>query len=151
MAMKKSKKMLIIGNFLYYDVLNSNDRMYTKECAEQIVKQFGELDHPMFGQIGYPEPINFRGGLSDVSHEVKEIHINSENHTIEGTIEILDGTPNGRRLLGLINNDITKFNECYVIRSRGTGEVNENKEVVNFNIISFDVVPKDTDAFKNNQ
>lgn len=158
--MKKFKKMIINGKFLYYDALNDNGRIYTKECAEDIVKQFEELkdEMPMLGQLGYPQPDllqdpktdYFKGKLGDVSHKIKEIHINPESHAIEGTIEILD-TPKGRHLLGLINNDMTKFNELFVVRSRGTGEVNENKEVINYNIISFDVVPKDTDAFKNNQ
>lgn len=140
--------MKIAGTFLYYDVINANGRMYTKECAEQIVKQFSELDHPMYGQIGYPDANNFgKEYLADASHEVKEIHINEERKTIEGTIETLASTPNGQRLLNMIDNDITKFNECYVIRSRGTGEINKNNEVTDFNIISFDVVPKDTDAF----
>jgi len=140
--------MKIKGTFLYYDVENSNGRMYTKECAKDIVKQFEELSHeiPMFGQLGYPNAENFKGNLSDASHKVKEIHINEERKSIEGTVEILN-TPNGRKLLGLIDNDIEKFNELYVVRSRGTGEINENKEITNYNIISFDVVPKDTDAF----
>jgi hypothetical protein len=140
--------MKIQGKFLYYDVMNSNDRIYTKECAKNIVKQFEEMKYAMFGQIGYPDVDNFaRGYLGEVSHQVKEIHLNPEEKTIEGTIEILDKTPNGRKLLNLIDNDIKKFNETYVIRSRGTGEINENKEVVNFNIISFDVVLRDSDAF----
>ena len=142
--------MKIKGKFLYYDTINENGRMYTKECAEDIVKQFEELkdEMPMLGQLGYPEAEDFKGKLGDVSHKIKEIHINTETHAIEGTIEILD-TPNGHKLLGLINNDMTRFNELFVVRSRGTGEINQNKEVINYSIISFDIVPKDTDAFKN--
>lgn len=161
--------MKIQGKFLYYDVINANDRMYTKECAENIVKQFGELDHPVFGQLGYPDADNFKGNLSDFSHKVKEIHINTKTHAIEGTIEILEGTPNGKKLLKMLKNKLTiwdkilnliyktfnktykkeiiNFNDMFVVRSRGTGEINENKEITNYNIISFDVVPKDTDAF----
>jgi hypothetical protein len=37
--------MKIQGKLLYYDVENSNNRVYTKECAENIVKQFEELNH----------------------------------------------------------------------------------------------------------
>jgi hypothetical protein len=152
MAMKKFEKMNLKGKFIYYDTVNENGRMYTKECAEDIVKQFEELDHrfPMVGQLGYPEAEDFKGKLGDVSHKIKEIHINPESHAIEGTLEILD-TPNGHKLLGLIKNDMTKFTTFFVVRPRGTGEVNENKEVVNYKIISFDIVPKETDAFKNNQ
>jgi hypothetical protein len=42
---------------------------------------------------------------------------------------------------------MSRFNELFVVRPRGTGEVNKNKEVTNYKIISFDIVPKDTDAF----
>jgi hypothetical protein len=142
--------MKLKGKFLYYDVENRNGRMYTKECAEDIVKQFGELDHPTFGQLGYPDADNFKGNLGDASHEVKEIHVNAETHAIEGTIEILD-TPNGEKLLDLIHNDIANFDKYYVIRSRGIGQINENKEVTDYKIISFDVVPRDTDAFIDQQ
>jgi hypothetical protein len=151
MAMKN--KNLIKGTFLYYDVENSNNRIYTKEMAEDIVKQFNERiqeGERILGQIGYPEPEQFEGRLGDVSHEVKEIHLNPECKTIEGTIEILE-TPKGNYLLKMIDDNIDKFKECFVVRSRGFGEVNENKEVTNFKILSFDIVSKESDAFKNNQ
>lgn len=140
--------MKIQGTLLYYDVENKNGRVYTKECAEDIVKQFSEFVYPMFGQLGYPDEDNFgRGNLGEISHQIKEIHLNPEEKTIEGTIEILDKTPNGKKLLTLIDNHIEKFNELFVVRSRGVGTTNENKEIVDYKIISFDVVPKSTDAF----
>ena len=144
------KNQTITGTLLYYDVENSNGRIYTKECAEDIVKQFNEGIHnqmPMMGQIGYPEGDEFRGRLENVSHRITEIHLNPAKKAIVGTFEILE-TPQGKKLWEMIDNDPEKFKETYCLRSRGTGNVNENKEVVDFNIISFDVVSRDTDAFK---
>lgn len=145
--------MKLQGKFLYYDTENENGRIYTKELSKDIIKQFEErkeLGEVLFGQVGYPPPEEFLGRLDHTSHAIKEIHLNEETKSIDGTIEILD-TPAGRQLMEMVNNDPTKFGELFVVRSRGFGEVNENKEVTNFKILSFDVVPKEEDAFKNNQ
>lgn len=142
--------MKIQGKFLYYDTENENGRIYTEDLSKDIVKQFKERADMVFGQIGYPDPEEFRGNLQNISHRVEEIHINEETKSIDGTIEILD-TPEGRKLLNMVNNDVNLFQEMFVVRSRGLGEVNENKEVTNFKILSFDIVPRGDDAFKNNQ
>jgi hypothetical protein len=142
--------MKIQGSFLYYDVENLNGRIYTKECAENIVRQVQELadsGETLLGQIGYPNGDDYRGKLGEISHEVKEIHINPETHAVDGTIEILDTTPNGKRLLEMIDHDMKKFNESFAIRPRGIGEINKNKEVVNYEIVSFDIIHKKDDAF----
>jgi hypothetical protein len=79
---------------LFYDVINKNHRIYTKKCAEDIVKQFGELDHPMLGEFcqkGFLSTLDV--SLSNVSHEVKEIHLNEEKKCVEGTIELFDKVP----------------------------------------------------------
>jgi len=142
--------MKIKGKFLYYDTENANGRIYTKEISQDIIKQFEEKKLPMFGQLGYPPPEEFLGDLDHASHTVQELHLNEETKSIDGTLEILDNKA-GRELLDMINNDPTKFGELFVVRSRGLGEVNENKEITNFKILSFDIVSKETDAFKDNQ
>lgn len=142
--------MKIQGKFLYYDTENANGRIYTKEISKDIVKQFEERTDTIFGQIGYPPPEEFLGNLEHCSHVVREIHINEETKSIDGTIEILDNKP-GRKLMDMINHDPIKFGELFVVRSRGFGEVNENKEITNFKILSFDIVPRETDAFLDQQ
>jgi hypothetical protein len=139
--------MKIQGKFLYYDVENLNGRIYTKEVSKDIIKQFEEYTVPIFGQMGYPSADKFTGDMEHTSHVVREIHINEETKSIDGTIEILDNE-SGRKLMNMIDNDPTRFGELFVIRSRGFGEVNENKEITNFKILSFDIVSKETDAFK---
>jgi hypothetical protein len=131
--------MKITGKFLEYDVKNRNDRIYTKECAEQIVKQFNELNEPMLGIMDIPEDPNNVPPTS-VSHVVKDIYVNEEEKCIEGTFETL-GTWKGKILSEVIDafGGQEKFNEHFFMASRGTGTVNENKEVENFTIHSFDV------------
>ena len=146
--MKKGKT-TITGTLLYYDVKNSNDRIYTKECAARIVEQSKEDIEKgnLLGELGFPE--RFEVSLGHVSHRVCEIHLNEENKSIEGTIEILKGTPKGQYILKLLEESNCKFEDMFVIRSRGTGTVNpKTKEIENYTLYTFDVILKEDDAFK---
>ena len=161
----KEKK--LTGHFLYFDQKNLNGRTYSREVAEKIVADFnmkksGKAESPkgssggmepgnqwyqnpiMLGQLGYPPPDQFGINLGEVSHEVEEIHINEENLSIDGTIKLLE-TPKGKIAEELLFGENAVGLSC---RPRGTGEVNENGEIENFNIISFDLISKE-DAFAN--
>lgn len=152
--MKKYK-----GVFLKAGVLNHNGRIYTEEALANAVKQFNELENPMYGQLDYPDsPVI---GLSNVSHKVNDIFVRSskiprkkkkalkkkgqfeawkqKNSVLVGEIEFVD-TPQGQKAQKIMK-------DC-VVRPMGTGTINEDGIVENFNLISFSIVPKETDSFK---
>ena len=60
------------------DAPNLNGRIYTKQLAEQIIKQHSE---PIFGQIGLPNGLN--QDLSEVTHKVTNLRI--EGNDLVGT------------------------------------------------------------------
>lgn len=141
------KKFELTGKFLYCDVKNANGRIYTKKCV------LGALEHPnedirqgnLLGELGYPD--RPETSLRNVSHRVVDLKYNHNDNSLEGTIEILDGTPKGKELLKMINNDPKRFDELFVIRPRGTGIVNEKGEVENYTLYSFDIMSREKDAF----
>ena len=65
--------MKITGTFLKADVMNANGRIYTKEAMSDMMKQFKERDHAMYGMLGYPEDGDVH--LSHVSHKVNSLKI----------------------------------------------------------------------------
>lgn len=141
------KEIRLTGNLLYYDQKNLNNRIYTRETAENIIEQFQKIKNngKAFGELGYPVEKNFQGiDLSNVSHEIEELHLDEEQKALVGTIKLLD-TPKGNLVKDLINPENSISLYC---RPRGTGNVNENGEMENFEIISFDLV-SGPDAFSN--
>ena len=133
-------KIRLTGNFLHYGQKNLNRRIYTKECAEKMVEEFNTRGGIMYGELGQPEGYDVR--LSNVSHIVEEIHLDEEKNSIVGTITILD-TPKGKIVKKLLKQDIGL--SC---RSRGAGTVNENGEIEDYQLFSFDLIA-DQDAFEN--
>jgi len=148
---KKENPIKISGTFLYFDTKNGNGRIYPQKLAGDILSalQNDIKNGNVLGELGFPE--RFEVSLANVSHIVEEVHFNSKQNSIEGTIRVLEGTPNGNRLLNMIDYDPEKFNKMFVVRSRGAGTVNENGEVENYKLYSFDIIPKDQDSFKNIQ
>jgi hypothetical protein len=130
------------STFLYFDRINENGRMYPKELASKIIENFNNIKerNMNFGEFGYPDRDNIQEiSLKNISHSIEEIHYNEEKNSLDGTIELLS----------------TKYGEIaketmgeWVIRPRGIGNINEKKEIENFQIISFDLITKETDAFK---
>ena len=134
--------MKLEGVFLYYDKENGNGRIYPKEISEDIVKQFKETKSNMFGELG--QTAITVPSLSP-SHVVEDIWVDEEEKALKGSIRILEGAPNGVMLKDMIND----FGiENFSVASRGTGTVNENKEVEDYTLISFDIIPMDKSSTK---
>lgn len=138
---------IISGVFFHYDKPNKNGRVYTKEVCEEMVKQFGELTHPMYGELN--PSYDFADNLEKmkVSHIVKEIHINKEEKTLDGTIELLD-TPNGRLI-----NELIKSKIPISIASRAYGDIDPiTKQIKSdtYKLLSFDIMPQMESAFDSN-
>jgi hypothetical protein len=125
--------MKLEGVLLYYDKENGNGRIYTKECAGNMVEQFKQKEQPLFGELGQSESFDIK--LSP-SHIVKDVWIDEEDKSVKGTIEILE-TPKGKILEELLNVGCDMS-----ITSRGLGTVNnETKEIEDYQLISFDIIP----------
>lgn len=132
-----SKKTLMKGILQRADTLNQNGRIYPLSVLEREVRNYqkfimenramGELDHPDSSVVN----------LKNVSHIVREAYIDSG--TVIGTIEVLDRTPSGAILKGLIDSKVKLG-----ISSRGVGSTRKQGEyhVVqdDFQLICWDMV-----------
>jgi hypothetical protein len=131
------KKILMKGILQKADTLNQNGRLYPLNVLEREVRNYqkfiienralGELDHPDSSVVN----------LKNASHVVREAYI--EKGTVLGTIEILDKTPSGAILKGLIESGVKLG-----ISSRGVGSTKKQGDyhVVqdDFQLICWDMV-----------
>jgi hypothetical protein len=150
MAMKKEKPITLSGTILYADIKNANDRIYTKNCVFSMLHQAQEdiQNGNLLGEMDFPDRPEV--ALGNVSHRVTEIHFNPEKNSLDGTIQVLEGTPKGQILKQQIDafGGPKNFMKNFCIRSRGTGTLNEKGEVENYKLYSFDVIAKNRDPFK---
>ena len=128
--------------FLYYDKKNRNGRLYSKKIAEDIVRQFNQMDENGTLVLGALKGNNrtYDLLLNDVSHRIKEIHIDEDNSAIEGTFEVLK-TPLGMTLKSML---ISKgsFDDLFAISSRGIGTTDEEGRVDTYELLGFDIISK---------
>ena len=120
--------------------LNGNHRVYTKEAVDGMIKQFKEKinnGHQMFGELGYPE--NKDVSLNRASHHVSDLYV--EGNILYADIKILDNS-NGKTALKMLEDG------AGVLRPRAMGTVNEDRTVNIDQLISFDIISADDDAFK---
>ena len=144
--------MEIKTKLLYLDVKNTNGRIYTQKCALKMMEQFNAYVHntgALLGELGYPE--KFEITLSNVSHKVKSLSLDLDKNYLEGTIEILEETPNGQKVLRALGWTTEKFDDLFAVRPRGSGIVEETGEIdyESYKLYTFDIIPKNQDAFKN--
>jgi len=140
--------MKLEGVFLYYDKENGNGRIYTKECAQDMIKQARKLtdNGNCLGEITPPQDGRDEVLLSSVSHRVNEVWLDEAKEAVMGRLEILEGTPKGIMIEKLIS-------ECGVenfsVASRGVGTVNpETKEIEDYKLITFDIVEMEKSSTK---
>lgn len=147
--MKKKNPIRVSGSFLYFDVKNKNGILYRRGNVFEAVENYRELvnNGSAVGELGFPSTSRFEVSLANASHRITEMHYNEDSNSLDGTIEILESTPAGKILLDVIKHNPTKFTEMYCVRSRGTGTINENGEVENYKLFSFDVIPRCDDSF----
>lgn len=134
---KNGGKILMKGILQKADTLNQNGRIYPLNVLEREVRNYqkfiienramGELDHPDTSVVN----------LKNASHVVREAYI--ENGTVLGTVEILDKTPSGAILKGLIESGVKLG-----ISSRGVGSTRKQGEYYvvqdDFQLICWDFV-----------
>lgn len=131
------KKYTMKGILQKADTLNQNGRIYPLPVLEREVRNYqkfiiekramGELDHPDSSVVN----------LKNVSHVVTEAYI--ENGTVYGSVEILDKTPSGAILRGLIESGVKLG-----ISSRGVGSTRKQGDYYvvqdDFQLICWDFV-----------
>ena len=134
---KNGGKILMKGILQKADTLNQNGRIYPMAVLDREVRNYqkfilekralGELDHPDSSVVN----------LKNASHVVTEAYV--ENGTVFGTVEILDKTPSGAILKGLIESGVKLG-----ISSRGVGSTRKQGDYYvvqdDFQLICWDFV-----------
>lgn len=136
-SIEKTGKILMKGILQKADTLNQNGRIYPHAVLDREVRNYqkfiienramGELDHPDSSVVN----------LKNASHVIREAYI--ENGTVFGTVEILDKTPSGAILKGLIEHGVKLG-----ISSRGVGSTRKQGDYYivqdDFQLICWDFV-----------
>ncbi len=136
-SIDKTGKILMKGILQKADTLNQNGRIYPHAVLDREVRNYqkfiienralGELDHPDSSVVN----------LKNASHVIREAYI--ENGTVLGTVEILDKTPSGAILKGLIESGVKLG-----ISSRGVGSTRKQGDYYvvqdDFQLICWDFV-----------
>ena len=139
---KDGKDIFMQGLFIQGDVKNQNGRVYPKDEIAKAVESvrtrltkgetvMGELDHPEELQIN----------LDRVSHIITDMHVDDANGL--GKLKIIE-TP-----MGNIARSLLKAGAKLGVSSRGSGNVNDNGNVSDFDIVTVDIVaqPSAPDAY----
>lgn len=133
-SVDNGKGVFLSGVMMQAEIKNRNGRIYPmsemtsavglmNENIKNYGGVFGELDHPA-------DRISVN--LDRVSHVITEIYMDGNN--VMGKMKILD-TP-----VGMIAKTIAQSGVRFGVSSRGTGMVNENSMVSNFNLQTIDIV-----------
>jgi len=101
----QGQKIMMKGILQKADTLNQNGRIYPKAVLDREVRNYqkfiienravGELDHPDSSVVN----------LKNVSHVIREAYMENGGAVV-GTIEVLDKTPSGAILKGLVESGI---------------------------------------------
>lgn len=132
------EKILMKGILQKADTLNQNGRIYPKAVLDREVRNYqkfiienralGELDHPDSSVVN----------LKNVSHIVREAYMDGQG-TVVGVIEVLNKTPSGAILAGLVESGVKLG-----ISSRGVGSTRKQGEYYvvqdDFQLICWDMV-----------
>lgn len=136
------KSLYMKGIFIEGDVRNQNNRIYPKDEIHKAVKAINEKinkGYSVLGEADHPDDLNIN--LDRVSHVITEMDIQGNNGV--GKLKILP-TPMGNICKTLLESGVKLG-----VSSRGSGNVNENGIVKEFEIITVDIVanPSAPDAY----
>lgn len=129
----KPKRLYMKGIFLEGDVRNHNRRVYpTSEIASAVesVNQRIRGGSPVLGEADHPDKLDIN--IDRISHDISEMWM--EGNKGMGKLRIL-GTPCGNIVKTLLEEGIQLG-----VSSRGSGNVDGNGYVSDFEIITVDVV-----------
>lgn len=129
------KNLFLKGIFLEGDVRNHNQRIYPSTEIRTAVEKLNEQikgGESILGEADHPEELNIN--LDRVSHMVTEMWM--DGHTGLGKLKILP-TPMGNIVRTLLENGVKLG-----VSSRGSGNVNSDGRVSEFEIVTVDIVAK---------
>lgn len=128
------KKFLYLkGPFLESEVRNKNGRIYPRSEISRAVMELAEKivqGGPIAGELDHPEGLNMN--FDRVSHAITEMHM--EGDVGIGTIKVADNT------LGHQIRSMVELGVRVGVSSRGSGSVDGNGMVSDFDIITIDAV-----------
>jgi len=134
----QAPKILMKGILQKADTLNQNGRIYPKAVLDREVRNYQKfiIEHRAVGELDHPDSSVVN--LKNVSHVVTEAYMEA-NGAVVGTIEVLDKTPSGAILKGLVESGIKLG-----ISSRGVGSTRKQGEYYvvqdDFQLICWDMV-----------
>lgn len=118
---------------------NANGRIYDEKAINKMMEDFKNRPTNFIGELGYPTERNFKEiSLDNASHEITDLWL--ENKVLYGKVSVLP-TPMGKKLKEMLDS------EQVVFRSRCIGDVNPDGTVTVNQLLSFDAVPRENDAF----
>jgi hypothetical protein len=124
-------------NIMTLDQPNKNGRVYSMAIGKKIEGKYETL----FGGVGFREDGKML--VKDISHKVSEIKL--EGNEVVATIEPLPETPEGKRLLDMLE----KYPDKFVFRTGGIGNLVKQEDGTylvqdDYQLVSVDLVPKET-------
>ena len=134
-TLEDGKNLFLKGCFIQGDVRNFNERIYPvneiSNAVSTVMEQI-QQDGGVIGECDHPEELTVN--LDRVSHMITEMTMDGSNGV--GKLKILP-TPCGNIVKTLIENGVKLG-----VSSRGSGNVDDNGYVSEFEIVTIDVVAK---------
>ena len=134
-TLNDGKNLFLKGCFIQGDVRNFNERIYpVNEISNAVMTVMEQIkkDGGVIGECDHPEELTVN--LDRVSHMITEMSMDGSNGV--GKLKILP-TPCGNIVKTLIENGVKLG-----VSSRGSGNVDDNGYVSEFEIVTIDVVAK---------
>ncbi|KKN44258.1 hypothetical protein LCGC14_0694630 [marine sediment metagenome] len=134
-TLEDGKNLFLKGCFIQGDVRNFNERIYpVNEISTAVMTVMEQIkkDGGVIGECDHPEELTVN--LDRVSHMITEMSMDGSNGV--GKLKILP-TPCGNIVKTLIENGVKLG-----VSSRGSGNVDDNGYVSEFEIVTIDVVAK---------
>jgi hypothetical protein len=119
------KYMYIHGIFMQADQKNRNGRIYPKSIMEEAVSVFNNdlvVKNRALGELNHPPRLNI--DPAEACHLITELKWDGAN--VIGKARILEGTPKGAILKGLVEGGV-----CMGVSSRAAGSVKKNRQGIN--------------------
>ncbi len=127
-----------VVSVIYANVINGNDRIYTTNVCDIIIKDFYKIKNSngvVFGELDHPD--SFEISMNNISHTVNDMWI--ENNILMAEITILN-TEKGKLL--------EEQYENMVFSSRSAGAVDPlTKQVIIQNFLTIDAIDCEKDAY----
>ena len=130
-----SRPLFMRGIFVQGGTKNHNQRVYPVSEIRNAVEQVNEClrrGESVLGEADHPEELNIN--LDRVSHMITEMYMDGPNGM--GKLKILP-TPMGNIVRTLLENGVKLG-----VSSRGSGNVTENGDVSDFEIVTVDIVAR---------